>query len=391
MIQQKLIKSNNLQRIFFILLVGLLFISVVNASIYYVDSITGDDSNDGLTRTRPFKTIGYVNSLEFNPGDKILFKRGSSWNETLIINESGTEDNYIIFGAWGQIVWGNPTIHDVEDGVDAWSLEGQETDYIKILDFAFYNISRYGIRIDNSESSFISKNYFEVTGRAGVVAVNNHNLIVKENVMITPEGYYADQTDGIYASQNNENRYVSNIIITNNYQEDEHADCIQLYEESNARVVSNYLKQETPKGANSQGLYSTYSRGSFVILNNTIILPNSTSSVLGIYHNSDNNSNLNVDIVHNNVTGKWYNTVRTDTPYLIFKFNTIYGLNETKPVVWFNAGVDDYSEIYFNHYFTNNPKPLYVYFDELGYHKYLSLEEWQEYGADLNSEVINYG
>ena len=69
---------------------------------YYVDATNGNDFNDGLSPETAWKTIGKVNSMDFKPGDTILFKRGEIWREQLIIPSSGTEGNPITFGAYGE-------------------------------------------------------------------------------------------------------------------------------------------------------------------------------------------------------------------------------------------------------------------------------------------------
>ena len=67
---------------------------------YYVDATLGDDSNPG-TQTQPWKTVSKVNSTTFNAGDNIYFKRGEIWRETLTVPSSGTSDNPITFGTYG--------------------------------------------------------------------------------------------------------------------------------------------------------------------------------------------------------------------------------------------------------------------------------------------------
>jgi hypothetical protein len=71
------------------------------AATYYVDATNGNDSNDGLTASTAWKTIGKVNNSSFNPGDQILFKREEIWREQLIVPSSGSDGNPITFGAYG--------------------------------------------------------------------------------------------------------------------------------------------------------------------------------------------------------------------------------------------------------------------------------------------------
>lgn len=66
---------------------------------YYVDATSGNDDNDGMSA--PWQTIAKVNASMFLPGDKILFKRGETWRETLTVPSSGAVGSPITFGAYG--------------------------------------------------------------------------------------------------------------------------------------------------------------------------------------------------------------------------------------------------------------------------------------------------
>ena len=84
-------------------LLGFPSFSVVQAAeqVYYVDDVNGRDSNNGLSESTPWGTIVKVNSVSFVPGDRILFKRGSHWHETLKPRTSGVVNAPIIFGSYG--------------------------------------------------------------------------------------------------------------------------------------------------------------------------------------------------------------------------------------------------------------------------------------------------
>ena len=68
---------------------------------YYIDSQSGDDSNDGMSQDAPWRTIAKVNSSQFSPGDTILFKRGDVWREVLQFSSSGESGNPILIDAYG--------------------------------------------------------------------------------------------------------------------------------------------------------------------------------------------------------------------------------------------------------------------------------------------------
>jgi hypothetical protein len=71
------------------------------SNCYYVDSLNGSDFNSGKSISDPWQTLAPVNSTHFLPGDIIHFKRGSSWNGGLIIDDSGIGGNPILFTVYG--------------------------------------------------------------------------------------------------------------------------------------------------------------------------------------------------------------------------------------------------------------------------------------------------
>jgi hypothetical protein len=75
---------------------------------YYVDSVDGDDGNDGSYST-PWKTIAKVNSATLSPDDHILFRRGQTFVGRIYPSYSGTSGHPIVYGAYGS---GNRPIID---------------------------------------------------------------------------------------------------------------------------------------------------------------------------------------------------------------------------------------------------------------------------------------
>lgn len=55
---------------------------------FCVDATAGADTNSG-NAAAPLQTIAKVNALALKPGDRVLFKRGETWAETLTITWSG--------------------------------------------------------------------------------------------------------------------------------------------------------------------------------------------------------------------------------------------------------------------------------------------------------------
>ncbi|MBR2339034.1 MAG: right-handed parallel beta-helix repeat-containing protein [Clostridia bacterium] len=68
---------------------------------FYVDSKSGSDNNDGKSPEKALKSLYAVSQRYFQPGDKLLFKRGCTFSGSLTINGSGAQGNEIIVGSYG--------------------------------------------------------------------------------------------------------------------------------------------------------------------------------------------------------------------------------------------------------------------------------------------------
>ncbi len=72
-----------------------------NSQTFYIDSVNGDDSKDGLSEATAWKSLEKVNEQVFQPGDNILFHAGSAWEGQLKPKGSGTAENPIKIGSYG--------------------------------------------------------------------------------------------------------------------------------------------------------------------------------------------------------------------------------------------------------------------------------------------------
>lgn len=91
---------------------------VAGGTTYYVDSISGRDSNPGTSVEGPWQTIARVNGYPFAPGDRILFRRGGEWRETLEGTRGGTAPDPVLFGAYGS---GERPIINSAERVEDWT------------------------------------------------------------------------------------------------------------------------------------------------------------------------------------------------------------------------------------------------------------------------------
>lgn len=78
-----------------------LSIQLTFATDYYVSSSIGDDNNDGISASTPWKTFAKIQAFSFSPGDKILLKKGDIWHQTFKLYSAGTVAQPIIVSSYG--------------------------------------------------------------------------------------------------------------------------------------------------------------------------------------------------------------------------------------------------------------------------------------------------
>lgn len=117
---------------------SLLFILSNNAfaTTYYVDAISGSDSNNGTSETQAWKTndrVSYPHN-PYQPGDVISFKRGQTFTDRIYLNGvNGTAENSITFAAYGEgakpilTVLGTASLIWTNEGNNKWSASSPYT------------------------------------------------------------------------------------------------------------------------------------------------------------------------------------------------------------------------------------------------------------------------
>lgn len=90
------------------ILTSILFLSSFysEATEYYLNSDSGNDSNSGTSSTAPWKSLEMLMAKKLEPGDVVNFARGSVWTKAaweciLLIDDSGSENAPITFRAYG--------------------------------------------------------------------------------------------------------------------------------------------------------------------------------------------------------------------------------------------------------------------------------------------------
>lgn len=131
----------------------------VTGTKYYV-STSGDDSNDGKSPDRPWRTLDKVNTYSFNTGDGVFFKRGDTWRAPATAPSYGNSGLFtkagVTYSAYG--TGAKPTILGsvVGTGNDAWLPTGYDNIWVFKDTFlggripaniVFNNETAWGIRV----------------------------------------------------------------------------------------------------------------------------------------------------------------------------------------------------------------------------------------------------
>jgi hypothetical protein len=139
---------------------------------YYISPL-GDDNNSGSSPEEAWQTVDKVNSMDFGPGDEILFKGGETFTGNLFFDklDSGTASNNIVINSYG-------TGRAVINGQTGNGLLAKGSDYLTIKNLNFIGDGRDdgnsgdGIILDSC--SYIYLDSIEVSGfqHSGLIVAN---------------------------------------------------------------------------------------------------------------------------------------------------------------------------------------------------------------------------
>ncbi|MCU6736195.1 family 16 glycoside hydrolase [Diplocloster agilis] len=148
---------------------------------YYVDSVNGNDENDGLSEQTPWKTLDKVNNTTYEPGSKILFKSGSAWAGNLIVSSSGEKGKLIEYASYGE--GARPLIMGAGDDQDGLTKSGtaavliRDKEYVRIKGLAITNL---GVKPDGSPNDIEELGENEGL-RSGVMVMATRGVSTKLN------------------------------------------------------------------------------------------------------------------------------------------------------------------------------------------------------------------
>lgn len=177
----------------------------MKSTVYYVSSINGNDGNDGLSKDGAFLTLDKINSINLNPGDKVLLEKGSVFeNQFLHIENAGDINGEPIeIASYGD---GEYMPHIATNGKGLWHQDyGTKLDFehhvykgevsSSILLFDTENIVVRDIEISNKEDFVDLETYSRAdkTDRTGVAAVAKNRGTLHS---ITLDNLYVHDVNG---------------------------------------------------------------------------------------------------------------------------------------------------------------------------------------------------
>lgn len=138
---------------------------------YYISSSTGNDDNDGLSPANAWKTFVKLNKTTLSAGSGIYLKRNDIWNQTLVLQGSGTFEDKIILDAYGS---GNKPVIKLNDAtkdtciyaknISNWTIKNLDLrNALRGLHFEYNLVQAYNIEV--SDCDFYDMNYSSKDGK----------------------------------------------------------------------------------------------------------------------------------------------------------------------------------------------------------------------------------
>ncbi len=189
---------------------------------YYVDATSGSNLNDGTSATNAWKSITKVNETTFLPGDKILFKKGETFHGILYPLGSGTEENPITLGAYGdgdQLPIISTYLMDLEDDRSELieTAIPSSTAGIYLKDQSYWTIEN--LKVTFSSESAAAGIYVCTSKSEWQYGITIRNCVVEGNgtTRLWQNSSYLKDTGGIYVGHNGSYKgYFNGVTIDGN-------------------------------------------------------------------------------------------------------------------------------------------------------------------------------
>ncbi len=148
--------------------------SPVFAQTYYVNGVSGDDANAGTARNRPWKSLAPVHARQFLPGDTVNFEAGSVWDAGLVIDDSGTPRQPLVFRAVGS--GAKPVFSKAGKGAKAIDVTGS---WVVLDGFLAKDANQAGVYLAKGANHNVVRNCEIGNCGGGVMLHGRYNLVTQ--------------------------------------------------------------------------------------------------------------------------------------------------------------------------------------------------------------------
>jgi hypothetical protein len=150
----------------------------------YYFSTSGDDRNSGLSKSNPKQNLDQIYTINLQPGDAILLKRGDVFDSRLHIEISGNKTHPIVVCSFGEY----PNKPKIQGSITIWGGVLITASYVVVENL--YLINWYaGIGVANDADGIELKNNYLTSNIQGIVLSNgrnhhiHHNNLLYNNIM----------------------------------------------------------------------------------------------------------------------------------------------------------------------------------------------------------------
>jgi hypothetical protein len=162
-----------------ILVVGVSPSTAAGAASYYVDCVTGSNSNSGVAPTSAWRSLSPVNSRMFAAGNAVNLKRGCTWDGGMSVRSSGTPDAPITYSAYGE--GPAPVIRNSTGGLYASSIT-VTGDYNVIDGVIARDARESGVTLRAGADRNVVRNVEVTAAGTGITSNGQYNLLTRNHV-----------------------------------------------------------------------------------------------------------------------------------------------------------------------------------------------------------------
>ena len=121
---------------------------------YYIDSSLGNDTNSGTNEDEAWKTVSKLKQIQLEPGDHVLFKKGTKNEGVIDLTAKGSSKKPIVIGSYGNNE-AKPVLAAPDSSL--FTIRIKNSEYITLKDLEIINqgskdlASRTGVKIESTD------------------------------------------------------------------------------------------------------------------------------------------------------------------------------------------------------------------------------------------------